>query len=237
MKNKQVFFNPFRLISPKLDREASRLANIYDSAPEELTCLEEGLIIMLTKLREMAELLHKSLLLEDKEKIAKCGQLGREIHEEEKSLINALICSPRTTGDILKAVLLFPARLERCGDLFESIQNVASIKAIEGIPFSDKAVTELTKLFTLLSDMLKNFRDLLTTLNPTLLDILNKQHEELGQMTVDFALAHEDRLIDGYCVPKASSLYMDILDSVRGINQHLQDMTNSLNTLAEKYKA
>ncbi len=31
MKDKHVFFNPFRLISPKLDREASRLEELYES--------------------------------------------------------------------------------------------------------------------------------------------------------------------------------------------------------------
>ena len=31
MKDKQIFFNPFRIISPKLNAEASRLAEIFES--------------------------------------------------------------------------------------------------------------------------------------------------------------------------------------------------------------
>ena len=57
LKEKQLFFNPFRLISPKLNAEASRLDEIYESRPQEMTCLEEGLLVMLKKLHAMADLL------------------------------------------------------------------------------------------------------------------------------------------------------------------------------------
>jgi Na+/phosphate symporter len=237
MKDNHIFFNPFRLISPKLDAEANRLAELYESPPEELTCLEEGMLVMLMKLHELSDLLYKCLMMDNKSKFEQAARLAKEIHEEEKALTNALICSPTTTGDVLKAVLLFPGKLERCGDYFEGMLSVAAIKVRDGIPFSDRAVQEMKLLFDLLGSVLKNMRDLLATLNPTLLQILLKQHVELGEMTVTFALAHEDRLIEGLCIPKASSLYLHILDSVRNINKHLQEMSESLHAISKKYNA
>ncbi|MEJ2719177.1 MAG: hypothetical protein P8182_18930 [Deltaproteobacteria bacterium] len=205
MKNKDVFFNPFRLISPKLDAEASRLSELYETSPEEVTCLEEGLLIMTGKLIELTGLLRKALLIADPAKLDRCEQLAKEIHIEEKGLTGDIVCYPtETTGDVLKTVVLFPGRLERVGDLLESILHACRIKARQGIPFSDKANKELDQLFGLLTEVLTNFRDALLTRNKALLEAIVDDGHRLGKMIVDFDLAHADRLLEGVCSPKAS---------------------------------
>jgi Na+/phosphate symporter len=228
MKDKNVFFNPFRLISPTLDSEASRIEELYETPPREVTCLEEGLLVMCGKLIEMTDCIYKSLVVSDSEKIGKCDVLGQEIHDEEKGLTGDLVCDPNTRGVVLKALVLFPGRLERVGDLLESIVNVSRIKARDGVPFSDKAQAELKELFTLFTEILKAFHDVLLNRNHPQLEQLLTQHNKLAQMTIDFGLAHEDRLLEGLCSPKASSLYLDIMDSVRGANAHLKEMSKSL---------
>jgi Na+/phosphate symporter len=233
MKDKHVFFNPFRLISPKLNAEASRLE---EPPPPEMTCLEEGLLIMCTKLIEMAELCRKNLILFDEKKSERCDTLGKEVHQEEKGLTGDLVCYPSTTGDILKTLVLFPGRLERAGDLLESIAKVSGIKNRDGIPFSDKAQAELAKLFGVFNLELKNFKELLRTLSKPLLEEILSQSKEVARMTVDFALAHEERLVDGLCSPKASSLYLDILDSVKNANQHIREMCDSIKKISEAYE-
>ena len=237
MKDKSIFFNPFRLISPTLDSEASRIEELYESPPAEVTCLEEGLLVMCSKLIEMTSHIRRSFAIADKARIEKCEVLGREIHDEEKGLTGDLVCSPNTSGEVLKAIVLFPGRLERIGDLLESIVNVVRIKARDGIPFSDKAQAELDRLFDVFEDILRNFRDVIGTRNRTLLEHLAVQGKQVAQMTIDFGLAHEDRLLEGLCSPKASSLYLDILDSVKAANQHVVDMCGSLVRVVEKSEA
>lgn len=228
MKDKHVFFNPFRLISPKLDREASRLEELYEAPHPEMTCLEEGLLVMLSKLMDMTTLAYKSLIIADPEKMKKVDALGQDIHHEEKQLTGDLVCSPATTGDVLKALVIFPGHLERVGDYVESIINCARIKSRDSIPFSDKAHAELTELFGVLSDILKNIREVVAKSTWDTLAPVRENQKKLAQLTVDFALAHEDRLLEGLCSPKASSLYLDILDSVKGANEHLVRMVDSL---------
>ena len=228
MKDKNVFFNPFRLISPKLDREASRLEEIYESPPAEMTCLEEGLLVMLSKLMDMTTLAYKSLIIADPEKMKKCDALGQEIHHEEKQLTGDLVCSPSTTGEVLKALVIFPGHLERVGDYVESVINCARIKARDSTPFSDKAHGELTELFGLLSDILKSIREVVASSSWDNLEPVWEKQLKLAQMTVDFALAHEDRLLEGLCSPKASSLYLDILDSIKGANERLMRLVDGL---------
>jgi hypothetical protein len=237
MKDNQIFFNPFRIISPKLNAEASRLSEIFETPPPDVSCLEEGLLVMISKLIEMNGLLRKCLIIFDPVKAERCESLGRQIHDEEKTLTGDIVCSPTTTGAILKTLVLFPGRLERVGDFLESILNAAGLKARDGIPFSDKASEELTELFDLMNDMLKNFRDLIATRNKDLLTHVQAQQEKIAQMTIDFGLAHEDRLITGLCVPVASSLYLDILDSVRSASENMNALTKSLAHLAESGQA
>jgi len=237
MKDKQVFFNPFRIISPKLNAEASRLAEMFETPPSEVTCLEEGLLVMISKLTAMNKLIYKCLIMFDPVKATTCESLGRQIHDEEKTLTGDIVCSPTTTGAILKTLVLFPGRLERVGDFLESILNVARIKARDGVPFSDKANAELTELFDLMNDILKNFRDLIATRNRDLLKHVQSQQEKMAQLTIDFGLAHEDRLIQGLCAPVASSLYLDILDSIKSANENVSALTDSLAHLAESGQA
>ena len=233
MKEKQIFYNPFRLISPTVNAEASRIRDLVDARPEDITCLEEGMIVMCNKLIEMTELLHKDLLVHDPAKIQRCEQLAREVHGEEKGLTDDLVCHPETPAAVLRTVVLFPGRLERVGDLLESICNVCRIKSRDGIPFSERAQREIDQLFDLFADMLRNFRDVLTTRNRLLLEHIIDQGKEVTQRVLDFNLAHEERLCEGFCSPKASSLYLDLLDSIRYADHHLMDMAQALLSVSE----
>jgi len=228
MRDKKVFINPFRIISPKLDMEANRLAEVYAAPFLERTNLEEGLLIMASKLMEMNRLIAKSFILPDQAKSARISELGREVHEEEKVLTSTLEIDRSADPEMLRALVLFPTRLERVGDFLESLANCARIKARDGIPFSDRAQAELEGLFDLFGDILRNLRDTLSIRNKVLLSYMKGQHDKLHQMTIDFALHHEDRLIEGLCSPKASSLYMDILDSAKSANHQIKAMTESL---------
>jgi len=86
MKEKRFFVNPFRIISPKLDAEVMRIDQSSAVNATEMTCLEEGLLIMLDKLIEMTSLMHRSLIEINREKIVKFGKLAQDVHQQEKDL-------------------------------------------------------------------------------------------------------------------------------------------------------
>jgi phosphate:Na+ symporter len=233
MKEKHIFFNPFRLISPTVDFEASRIHELYDTPPEEVTSLEEGLLVMCSKLIEMTQLIHKMLLVHDPAKLERCELLAKEIHDEEKRLTTDLVRSPDTTSEVLRAVVLFPGRLERMGDLLESILNVCRAKARDDILFSQRAQAELGQMFNLFVEMLKSFRDVLTTRNKALLEHIISEGNQVTRIVLNFNVAHEERLCEGLCSPKASSLYLDILDSIKHANHHLMEMCQSFLSVAK----
>lgn len=229
MSATSVFSSPFRLISRRLDPRDSRLGDLCESPAEDITCLEEGLIVMTTKLIEMTWLASQVFSSADPEKIAAAGTLGKEIHVEEKNLTVDMVSSPdKTINEVLKAVVLFPTRLERVGDLLESIVNVSRIKARDRVPFSLRAHAEVSQLFGLLLESLTNLRDALVNRNRVLVERVVAQDATVAQMVQDFHDGHEDRLVEGLCVPRASSMYVDILDSIRSANSHLKEISISL---------
>ena len=231
-KKKVHFIDPFRFINPRLDSDLSRLHELLGASPAKIETLQEGLWVMCSKLLELSDTLYKSFVLPDEKKFSRGKVLAEEVHDEEKTLTAHLVRSPSDSTALLKELILFPGRLERVGDLLESVLKASMIKARDGIPFSENAMGELEQLFAVFTNMLSTLRDVLATCDRGSLDHLLSQHGLLAQMTLDFASAHEDRLIEGICSPRASSLYLDILDSVRNANRHLRSITEGLMRIA-----
>ncbi len=237
MTTDNLFFNPFRIISPRLDAEASRLTEMFESPPKEVTSAEEGLLVMTGKLIELAGLIRKALVLADAVTLDRCSKLARDIREEEKELTEHLVNVPKGTSDaMLKAVILYPGHLERAGDFLESLINVSRSKAESALPFSDKVNKDLDELFGLFVEMLKNFRDALVTRNRVLLETIINQEDRLGQMVVDLGLAHEDRLLACQCSPKASPIYLAVLYAIRNASHHFKVVSESLLNLSAMQK-
>jgi len=99
-------------------------------------------------------------------------------------------------------------------------------KINEGILYSDKAALELKIIFENIIQYKKDLSDYLKTDNATLRSHLEKHGTEIFNLTLLYATEHENRLIRGICIPKASISFMKILESQRNIiyffNQQLK---------------
>ena len=81
--------------------------------------------------------------------------------------------------------------------------------------------------------MLVNLRDAFVTTNRFLVSRILTDGQNLSQALQDARLAHWERLERGFSSPQASSLYLDILDSITGINEYIAKMCDRLVVLAE----
>ncbi|HTY24066.1 MAG TPA: hypothetical protein VMC85_13110 [Desulfomonilaceae bacterium] len=227
MKEKALFFDPFRIISPKHNAEALRLEDLHSRPVSEAVSLQEGLLMMSSKIIEMIRLLSKCVVSGSQKQMDACESLAKEVHQQEKVLTTDLASSKLRT-DLLKGLIRFPYRMAGIGDMLERILNRCRVKGRDGIPFTYKAHEELHQLFVFLSDMITNLRDSLVTPNKVILEHIMSQSKKLGQMLLDFRLAHWKRLEGGFCSPLASSTYLAILDSMTAINEHLNRMCATL---------
>ncbi len=231
MKDQRIVVNPFRIISPKLDSEAIRLEGLHEKPFSESVALQEGLLIMISKIIEMTRLLSKSIVSGSRAQMETCEHLAKEVHDQEKVLTRNLLSSGLKTR--LSDVIRFPYRLERVGDLLENILKCCRIKARDGVPLGDAALAELDQIFTILVQMLTNLRDAFLTTNRFLLEHILDDGKKLSQALQDARLAHWERLERGFTAPQSSSLYLDILDSVTGVNEYVAKMCDRLVVLAE----
>jgi len=228
MKDKRVFFNPIRMISPKLDSETLRLENLYQHPVSEALTLEEGLLVMLSKLIEMARLVRLGFISDCQDEIQACEVLGKEVHDQEKVLTSNLACSLTEPQHVCRAIILFPVHLERIGDFLEAILNCCRIKTRDSVPLSEKGLFEIDDLLKSVLEMLKNLRDSIITPNKYLLTHIISEEKRLDQLCQDLQMAHVDRLLDGSAAPRSSSLYLDFLESIQALMRHVRAMAENL---------
>jgi Na+/phosphate symporter len=98
-------------------------------------------------------------------------------------------------------------------------------KIREGMLFSDRANDELASLFSGSSKLLRSVADVVRTRNEVLIDHVLREGDRLWNDANLFASEHERRLISGVCMPKHSSVFLDILDSIKQIVSHAREMT------------
>ena len=228
MKDKRIVVNPFRMMSPKLDSEALKIEELHARPVSESFGLDEGLLVMLSKLLEMTRLIHEGFIKNCPEEINICDKLASEVHEQEKMLTNNIACSISVPKEICRAFILFPGHMERVGDFLESILNCCRIRCHEGIDFDDRANDEVNQMFKGIQDVMINFRDSIITPNKHLLEHVISSATELEEKCQGWELAHVDRLLAGATAPKSSSLYLDMLDSTQSASRHLKEMAQKL---------
>lgn len=231
MKDKRVFFNPVRMLSPKLDSEAIKLEELYQHPISESFTLEEGLLVMLSKLVEMTRLVRIGFEGSSQDGIKNCEALADEVHQQEKLLTGNLACTITDYPDMCRAVILFPGQLERIGDYLESILNCCKIMTRESIPLSDKNISEIGEALQTVQQLLSDLRDIIIAPNKHLIQHVISQSEALDQKCQEMQLSHVDRLLEGSTAPKASSLYLDILESIQSIKRHIKEMAKSIQSI------
>jgi Na+/phosphate symporter len=103
--------------------------------------------------------------------------------------------------------------------------------------YTDKTYAEVKEMFDVIIDMFANFRDAIMVPNQFVLEHVIKLETNLGQMCNALQLAHVDQLLSGEIIPRASSPYMDILDSAQSLGQHVREMAKKILSLENTSRA
>jgi len=112
-----------------------------------------------------------------------------------------------------------------------AIQNVISnmeIKVEAHVLFSQKGLDEIKELLTMSHELVRDVRDYTLTKNPNLLIKIKEVKEKIIKTINEFSNIHQNRLIAGVCMPKASYLYLDITDSIKRIARGLADFAEKV---------
>jgi Na+/phosphate symporter len=222
MEDAPSFRNPFRSMKIKWRPEGLDEGSPLDA------CLGDVLSATARKLMEMVRML-KCMAAEgtsDAEK-STCAILAKEIHQQEIVVTKCLLSSA-VTGRLTNDVTRFPYRLERIGDMLENILACFEKKVRDGIQFTAEAQEELVLLFSALLDIMEDLEKTFSASDVSRLKSVIAEERSLREALACYRQAHWERLWSGVCSPHASSLFLDILDSVKWTNEYLIKISTTL---------
>ena len=118
--------------------------------------------------------------------------------------------------------------LERIGDHAVNIVEIAQRKIDQKLLFSDSALAEAEQLRTEINQMFDNIIEALEendieAAKPALIREAN-----INKMQIEFRRSHVDRMSSGICSPVAGLIFIDLVDNIEKIGDHLTNIAQAI---------
>jgi Na+/phosphate symporter len=119
-----------------------------------------------------------------------------------------------------RLLALLPS-LQRLGIAVEDV--IAGVQAAveTGVCFTDRALGEISEIMALLADLARDTNDVLATKNVRFRAYAVSSALRIRERSVESTLEHEKRLISGTCSPRASFVYLHVMDALKRVAQEL----------------
>jgi len=138
------------------------------------------------------------------------------------------IMEEKDKTEIQKQYLALIPSFQTIGIALENLISKMETKVELKLLFSEKAIAEIKELFAILEEQFRNTKDYIATKNPVLHTEIKTGWEKIFKLIDEYAIIHQNRLITGVCVPQASYLYLDIVDSIKRISRGLIDFAEKV---------
>ncbi len=182
---------------------------------------------------KMLELTHRAFMEHDLDLIALALEEEIKINELEKSITTDLVSlsrayikkEERTEIAILIDVV---EDLELVGDYCKDILERVQIKIEEKLLFSDEAVKEYNQLYVLTADALKEIVNAFLKEDLSLVREVLKNEQHIDDLVDQLRKSHNQRLLNGVCIPMACNMFLNMLDFTAAIYYHAKKIARSL---------
>jgi phosphate:Na+ symporter len=138
----------------------------------------------------------------------------RELTQEDSEEIPVLIHS---VNDI-----------ERIGDHAENILELAERKIEKKLPFTDDAIMELSLMWNELKGMMMETENALNKNDSQIAENVLRREQRINQFQEDLKKAHVRRLGCGECQLKSGIVFMDFVDNLEKIGDHLTNIAQGV---------
>jgi hypothetical protein len=228
MSGRCSFKDPLRSLGHGHDTKGLEVETMHERPVSNSVAVEEGLMIMISKLAEITRLLSQPSSGFPGSEPQRCLRLAREVHAQSQILTKALV-SLRVDEQPINGLIRFPFRLERVGRMLENILDCYRTGALAHITFGDQANREQAQIFSLLLDILSNLRDALQNPSREALLAVSFQGKRLQGMVQQFAAVHWELVVgSGACSEEASTMWCEILDWAKLANEYLMEIVANL---------
>jgi Na+/phosphate symporter len=135
-------------------------------------------------------------------------------------LFNKLVAKADKTPEDIKLLNLLPW-LQQLGSPLEDLVGGVHAAVDAEISFTDKALAEISETMGMVNNLARDTSDALTSDNTRFKDYAMSESLSVLDRIRDFGIEHQQRLVVGVCMPKASFLYLDMMNSMKRITLEL----------------
>ncbi|MFQ5906386.1 MAG: Na/Pi cotransporter family protein [bacterium] len=118
--------------------------------------------------------------------------------------------------------------LERVGDHAENLMELAERKKEQKLPLSSYATEELRRMVARVDEMMTFVAAALNNYDPEEAKRALKCEDDLNRMQIEFRASHVDRLNKRICLPLSGVLFLDFVDNVEKVGDHLTNIAQSV---------
>ncbi len=193
--------------------------------------LREDVRAMCEDAVQMLRVTREAFLQPSAEKSERIARMGEDLHRREKHVTGHVAEQIRARPWLLghaESLAFVPAGLERVGDALEILARCQQRLHREGLTCSEEAIRELLGLFTRAAALLEGIQKALATGDPKGLADLRRAGEELQGLADQIARRHQLRILHGVCLPRASSIFLSMLDAFREIERYARRMSEDV---------
>jgi len=199
--------------------------------------IKEKMILVCQSLMRMLELAFEGFQKPTERFFEEEAEFEDKIYEYSSELTGFIISKSPSSGREKERVKPYLSIASSLGRLTYNIQGILDRvrgKSENHILFSDQAVKEVSGLFQEAIRLLENLPNLLTTESKSLAQRIGEEGRSMLRIADAYSEDHEERLIDGICVPEHSPLYLSIIESLKGVMVHTLAVSGKIVSLSSK---
>lgn len=158
-------------------------------------------------------------------------EMKKEFERESSELTRLLLEASKTRQDgreWVKPFLGLLSHFDRMAYNVDGVLDRLKKMVYEGILFSDRGVREVSHVAGETIDLMQNLPDLITTRNRLLAQQIQEKGKNLFKAIDTYAEEHEERLIEGVCMPKSAPIYLGLLESFKAMAFHILEISEKL---------
>jgi Na+/phosphate symporter len=171
------------------------------------------------------------------ESFAKVEEARREVQQQSTELANLIVSKsnlPDYGKEWAKPYLSMASSFDRMAYNIEGILDRLKAMTRDRVLFSDRAIREVNDVFQKAMDLQESLPDLILNQDKHLAQHIGEQVRSVFKIANGFSEEHEERLVQGICMPKSSPMYLGILESLKGIFAHILEVSGKIVSLSPK---
>ena len=199
--------------------------------------ITEKMILVSQNLIKMLELAFEGFRRSTEKSFKEAEEVNDRIHQYSSELTSSIISkspSSERGREWAKSYLSIASSFDRMTYNIEGILDRLRTKSQNHILFSDRAVKEVNDVFQEAMRLLENLPNLITTQDKRLAQRIGEEVRTIFKIANGYSEGHEERLLQGICVPKSSPIYLGILESLKGVIVNTLEVSGKIVSLSSE---